>query len=141
MSNVYQIIKEQIRIIDYAPRLGFTVKRKGKYYFMWSEGGWGGPDYCVAYAIADSPFGPFKRIGKILEQDLSVAVGAGHHSLIKGRGKDEWYIIYHRRPLGETAANSRVTCIDRLYFDKDGYIKPIKMTFEGVKASPLKKSR
>ena len=119
----------------------FMLKRKGKYYFMWSEGGWGGPDYCVAYAIADSPFGPFKRIGKILEQDLSVAVGAGHHSLIKGRGKDEWYIIYHRRPLGETAANSRVTCIDRLYFDKDGYIKPIKMTFEGVKASPLKKSR
>ena len=119
----------------------FMLKRKGKYYFMWSEGGWGGPDYCVAYAIADSPFGPFKRIGKILEQDLSVAVGAGHHSLIKGRGKDEWYIIYHRRPLGETAANSRATCIDRLYFDKDGYIKPVKMTFEGVKASPLKKSR
>ena len=40
--------------------------RKGKYYFMWSEGGWTGPDYCVAYAIASSPFGPFKRIGKIL---------------------------------------------------------------------------
>lgn len=34
MSNVYQIIKEQIRIIDYAPRLGFTVKRKGKYYSL-----------------------------------------------------------------------------------------------------------
>lgn len=34
MSNVYQIIKDQIRIIDYAPRLGFTVKRKGKYYSL-----------------------------------------------------------------------------------------------------------
>ena len=34
------------------------------------------------------------------------------------KGKDEWYIIYHRRPLGETAANSRATCIDRMYFDK-----------------------
>ena len=34
MSNVYQIIKEQIRIIDYAPRLGFTLKRKGKYYSL-----------------------------------------------------------------------------------------------------------
>ena len=31
--------------------------RGGKYYFMWSEGGWTGPDYSVAYAIADSPFG------------------------------------------------------------------------------------
>jgi len=29
--------------------------RNNKYYFMWSEGGWTGPDYSVAYAIADSP--------------------------------------------------------------------------------------
>ena len=113
----------------------FMLKRNGKYYFMWSEGGWGGPDYCVAYAIADSPFGPFKRIGKILQQDPEVATGAGHHSVIKGLGEDEWYIVYHRRPLNETGRDSRATCIDRLYFDKDGYIKPVKMTFEGVKAS------
>ena len=116
----------------------FMLKRNGKYYFMWSEGGWTGPDYCVAYAIADSPFGPFKRVGKILEPDENVARGAGHHSLFKGPGKDEWYIIYHRRPIGETDGNYRVTCIDRMYFDKDGYIKPVKMTFEGVTASPLK---
>ena len=116
----------------------FMMKRQGKYYFMWSEGGWGGPDYCVAYAISDSPFGPFKRVGKILQQDPSVATGAGHHSVVKGPGKDEWYIIYHRRPLGETDANHRVTCIDRLYFDKDGLIHPVKITFEGVKARPLK---
>jgi hypothetical protein len=67
-----------------------------------------------------------------------VATGAGHHSVVKGPGKDEWYIIYHRRPLGETDANHRVTCIDRLYFDKDGLIHPVKITFEGVKARPLK---
>src|SRR5690606_9429677 len=40
----------------------FMFIRNNKYYFMWSEGGWTGPDYSVAYAIADSPFGPFKRI-------------------------------------------------------------------------------
>ena len=33
--------------------------RNGKYYFMWSEGGWTGPDYSVAYAVGDSPFGPW----------------------------------------------------------------------------------
>jgi len=43
----------------------FMFVRERKYYFMWSEGGWTGPDYSVAYAIADSPFGPFKRVGKI----------------------------------------------------------------------------
>ena len=39
----------------------FMLKRNGKYYFMWSEGGWTGPDYCVAYAIADSPFGGYQK--------------------------------------------------------------------------------
>lgn len=111
----------------------FMLKRKGKYYFMWSEGGWGGPDYCVAYAIADSPFGPFRRVGKILQQDPAVATGAGHNSVIQVPGKDEYYIVYHRRPLTETGRDCRETCIDRLYFDKQGNIVPVKMTFEGVK--------
>ena len=111
----------------------FMFKKNGKYYFMWSEGGWGGPDYCVAYAIADSPFGPFRRVGKILQQDPAVATGAGHHSVIQVPGKDEYYIVYHRRPLTETGRDCRETCIDRLYFDKQGNIVPVKMTFEGVK--------
>ena len=107
----------------------FMMKRGGKYYFLWSEGGWGGPDYCVAYAISDSPFGPFRRIGKILQQDPEVATGAGHHSVIKDRKKDDvYYIVYHRRPLGDTGRDHRVTCIDRLEFDEQGFIKPVKMT-------------
>ena len=110
----------------------FMLKHRGKYYFMWSEGGWGLSNYCVSYAISDSPLGPFRRIGKILEQDPEVAKGAGHHSVVKGRGADEWYIVYHRRPLTETAANSRQTCIDRLYFDDNGFILPVKITREGV---------
>ena len=116
----------------------FMFIRNGKYYFMWSEGGWTGPDYSVAYAIADSPFGPFKRIGKILKQDPNVATGAGHHSVIQIPGTDEYYIVYHRRPLGETDGNHRETCIDRMYFDSEGFIKPVKITFEGVEARPLK---
>lgn len=107
-------------------------RRGGKYYFMWSEGDWGGPDYSVAYAVADSPLGPFQRVGKILQQDASVATGAGHHSVIQVPGSDQWYIVYHRRPLGETDANHRVTCIDKLVFDAQGRIQPVKITKEGV---------
>ena len=111
--------------------------RKGKYYFMWSEGGWTGPNYSVAYAMGDSPFGPFKRIDKILKQNPDIATGAGHHSVINIPGTDNWYIIYHRRPLGETDANSRVTCIDRMYFDKEGLIQPVMITNEGVEKITL----
>lgn len=116
----------------------FMFIHNNKYYFMWSEGGWTGPDYSVAYAIADSPFGPFKRIGKILQQDPKVATGAGHHSVIHEPKSDKWYIVYHRRPLTETDGNHRVTCIDEMQFDENGYIKPVVITNEGVKANPLK---
>jgi len=115
----------------------FMFIKDGKYYFMWSEGGWTGPDYKVAYAIADSPFGPFERIGTILERDPKVAVGAGHHSVIKVPNKDKYFIVYHRRPLGKDGANERVTCIEEMKFDKNGHIIPVKMTFTGVKY-PLK---
>lgn len=116
----------------------FMFIRDGKYYFMWSEGGWGSPDYRVAYAISDSPFGPFNRIDTILEQDQEIATSAGHHSLIKIPGEDEWYIVYHRRPLSETHANNRVVCIDKMEFDGNGLIKPVQITHKGVAAKPLK---
>ncbi|MFD3002384.1 glycoside hydrolase family 43 protein [Pontibacter toksunensis] len=116
----------------------FMFRKDGKYYFMWSEGGWGGPHYKVAYAIADSPLGPFKRIDTVLQQDPKVATGAGHHSVIHNQKEDKWYIVYHRRPLGETDANHRVTSIDEMHFDENGLIKPVKITFEGVARQPLK---
>ena len=116
----------------------FMFIRNGKYYFMWSEGGWTGPDYSVAYAMADSPFGPFERIDKILQQDPTVATGAGHHSVIQVPGKDQWYIVYHRRPLTETDGNHRETCIDIMTFSPNGLINPIKITREGVKPSVLR---
>lgn len=115
----------------------FMFIRNGKYYFMWSEGGWGGPDYSVAYGVADSPMGPFKRAGKILQQDAAVATGAGHHSVMHVKKGDKWFIVYHRRPLGETDANHRVTCIDEMHFGPDGTILPVKITNEGVKAHKL----
>jgi beta-xylosidase len=117
----------------------FMFKKDGKYYFMWSEGGWTGPNYSVAYAIADSPFGPFKRVGKILQQDPKVATGAGHHSIIHHPADDAWYMVYHRRPLGETNGNSRVTCIDQLFFDANGLIKPVIITNEGVEKHTIGK--
>jgi len=117
----------------------FVFKRKGKYYLMWSEGGWTGPDYSVAYAVGDSPAGPFKRVDKILKQDPNIARGAGHHSVINIPGTDDWYIVYHRRPLNTTDGNHREICIDRMYFDENDLIKPVKMTFEGVEKRMLKK--
>src|SRR5213079_2441920 len=67
-------------------------------------------------------------------QDPTVATGAGHHSVINVPGSGQWYIVYHRRPLGETDRNHRVVSIDELHFDDRGFILPVQITKEGVTA-------
>ncbi|WP_238006636.1 family 43 glycosylhydrolase [Dactylosporangium sp. AC04546] len=102
-------------------------KRNGKYYLMWSEGGWTGPDYSVAYAMASSPTGPFTRLDKVLAQDPAVAKGSGHNAVLNVPGTDTWYIVYHRRPLSETDGNHRQLAFDRMTFAADGTIQRVAM--------------
>jgi beta-xylosidase len=116
----------------------YMLLKDGKYYFMWSEGGWTGPNYAVAYAIGDSPLGPFQRIGRILQQDPAIARGAGHHSVVQSPRSGKWYIVYHRRPLDQTDRNARVVSIEELRFDEKGHILPVVLTHEGVAADPIR---
>jgi beta-xylosidase len=116
----------------------YMLKRRGTYYLMWSEGEWTGPDYCVAYATAPTALGPFTVRGRILQQDPLVARGAGHHSVLRIPGTEDWIIVYHRRPIGDEDGNHRELAIDRLYFCEDGSIGPVEITREGVGARPLR---
>lgn len=63
-------------------------KRGGKYYLMWSEGGWTGPDYAVSYAMSDSPTGPFHRISRVLSQDPAVACHHAGQGQLRGPQRD-----------------------------------------------------
>ncbi|KAI2636108.1 carbohydrate-binding module family 66 protein [Xylaria nigripes] len=103
------------------------IKRERKYYLMWSEGVWTGPDYRVSYAMSDSVMGPFIKKGTVLQQNPTVAKGTGHNSVIHIPHTDIWYIFYHRRPLSEKDGNHRVLAYDRMYFNEDGTIKPVEM--------------
>jgi len=117
----------------------FIFIREGKYYFMWSEGGWGNDSYKVAYGISDKITGPYKKMGTILESDKAIATGAGHNSVIQKPGSNDFYMIYHRRPIPNEGRDHRVTCIDKMEFNPDGTIRQIKMTFEGVSPNPITK--
>jgi hypothetical protein len=97
-------------------------KRNGKYYFMWSDSG--------SYAMSDSPTGPFTKVGTVLQQDAAVATGSGHNGVINVPGTDIWYLVYHRRPLGETDADHRVLGYDRMSFNPDGTIRSVTMRVE-----------
>ena len=115
----------------------FVFRRKNNYYFMWSEGSWGNDTYKVAYAMSDKVTGPYKRIGTILESDKNIATGAGHNSVINTPNTDQWYMVYHRRPIPNKGRDHRVISIDKLEFNQDGTIKQVKMTFEGVKSNKI----
>jgi len=106
--------------------------RDGWYYLMWSEGNWTDGSYKVAYGRSKQLTGPFDKIGVVLESNPEIATGAGHHSVLNIPDTEDWYMVYHRRPIPNEDRDHRVTCIDKMQFDENGFILPVKMTFEGV---------
>ncbi|KOC08338.1 xylosidase/arabinosidase [Aspergillus flavus AF70] len=115
----------------------WVLRRGGVYYFMYSVGGWGDNSYGVSYVTGPSPKGPFSSTPtKILQGDDTVGQSTGHNSVFTPDGKD-YYIVYHRRPVNDTERDHRVTCIDRMEFDEQGNILPVKITSDGVEGRPL----
>ncbi|WP_408997558.1 family 43 glycosylhydrolase [Streptomyces europaeiscabiei] len=111
----------------------FVIKRKGTYYFMWSENDTRDENYRVAYATGSSPTGPWTKRGVILEKDLSLGIkGPGHHSVVHVPGTDDWYIAYHRFAIPGGDGTHRETTIDKLEFDAGGLIKKVVPTLESI---------
>ena len=94
-------------------------RKDHKYYFVLLECGWIGPNY----SVTDSLFGPFERIGIILQQNPTVATGAGHHSVIHIPKSDKWYIVYHRRLSKQTAITGGRVLMKCTLMEK-GLLKP-----------------
>ncbi|KOG16991.1 family 43 glycosylhydrolase [Streptomyces viridochromogenes] len=111
----------------------FVVKRKGTYYFMWSENDTRDENYRVAYATGPSPTGPWTKHGVILEKDLSLGIkGPGHHSVVHVPNTDDWYIAYHRFAIPGGDGTHRETTVDKLEFDAEGLIKKVVPTLTGI---------
>lgn len=111
----------------------FVLKKNGKYYFMYSSGSCHDHTYRVQYATSDKPLGPYKYEGCILETNADGTIhGPGHHSVFQEG--DDYYIVYHRHDNPHSNRGfHRQVCIDKMEFDKDGKILPVKASHEGVK--------
>lgn len=90
-------------------------KYKGKYYFSYSTG----DTHYLAYAIGDSPYGPFTYKGRIMDP---VEGWTTHHSIVEWGGK--WWLFYADTQLsGQTRLrNVKVT---ELHYRPDGSIETI----------------
>ncbi|BCL19634.1 family 43 glycosylhydrolase [Streptomyces tuirus] len=121
----------------------FVIKRKGTYYFMWSEDDTRSENYHVAYATGPSPLGPWTKRGTVLQKRPEYGILAtGHHSVVNAPGTDDWYMVYHRFALNGPGLPGgdgmhRETTVDRMEFAADGTIEPVVPTLEGI--SPVRR--
>jgi GH43 family beta-xylosidase len=99
-----------------------VLKRKGKYYEMFSGGNWQNMSYGVSFAVADSmkskdewrQFADGEKILPILRTIPEKVIGPGHNSVVRGPNNRELYCVYHR-----WTDAGRVLAIDRMDFAGD----------------------
>ena len=106
-------------------------KYNGKYYLSYSNSPFAGHQPQIAYAMADNPLGPYEYKGVILGP---VSSGTNHHSIVQF-GAD-WFLFYHTGDLGNYncpdwpgfGSLHRSVCVDYLYYNEDGTIRPVVPT-------------
>lgn len=111
----------------------YLFKRKGIHYFLYTQGG--DEAYQYAYMMSrEGVNGPWLEP----EQDLIATTdhgekvfGPGHGSFFNPKGSDQWYFVYLEYGRGST---NRQVYADKMDFNPDGTIKPIKVTKQGVGA-------
>lgn len=103
-------------------------KRNGWYYLSYA---YEFPEKIV-YAMSRSIEGPWQYKGILNE--LAGNCNTNHQAIIEFKGRN--YFIYHNGALTPDAGSfHRSVCIDYLYYNKDGTMKRVVMTSEGVQAS------
>ncbi len=118
----------------------FVFKKDGIYYFTYSSGSCHDDTYRVQYAISkDGPMGPYEYKGCILKTNADGTIhGPGHHSILQDG--DNYYIVYHRHNNPHAIHGfHRQLCIDKMEFDSNGDILPVKPTHSGIIPASLTK--
>lgn len=120
------------------PRGGYSegpifFKRKGIYYYLYTLGG--NEKYQYAYVMSEvSPMGPYKNpehdIVSTTDYEQGV-FGPGHGCVFNVNGTDDYYFAYLEFSRRGT---NRQTYVNKLEFNEDGTIKPVKLDLDGVGA-------
>lgn len=111
----------------------FLTKRNGIYYYFYTLGG--NERYQYAYMMSrTSPLGPWETPKEdiIATTDHGERVfGPGHGCFFHPQGSDQWYFVYLEYGRGGT---NRQIYADKMNFNADGTIQPIRLTKSGVGA-------
>lgn len=103
-------------------------KRNNKFYMMFAGMGKGGET--LSYSMSDSPTGPWKYQGKIME-DQKTNSFTNHGGIIDYKGNS--YVFYHTGLLPGGGSYGRSSCVEQFNYNTDGSIPAISISMEGPK--------
>lgn len=137
-ENMYEVISDSykrsvINDSDTAPEeerffeASSPRKINGKYYLIYSPK----KGSRLAYAISDSPAGPYEYKGYIIDNGDEYPGGNNHGSVCCIDG--QWYIFYHR--MTNNSIMSRRACVEKIEIMPDGTIPTVEMTSLGFEDS------
>jgi hypothetical protein len=76
------------------------------------------------------------RLGVILQENATLGIlGPGGSTVLGILGRDEYYMVYHRFKIPGGDGTHREMCIDRMSFNSDGTIVPVKPTLPGLQTA------
>lgn len=108
-------------------------KRKGIYYYLYTLGG--RENYQYAYMMSrSSPLGPWEAPADdiVATTDHQAGIfGPGHGCVVHPHGSGQWIFVYLEFGRGGT---NRQIFADKMNFNEDGAIQPVKLTKQGVGA-------
>ena len=83
----------------------------------------------LEYAMSDSPMGPYKQVGVIMDESPS-GCWTNHQSIVSYKG--QWYLFYHDKDYSPNFDKNRSVKVDSLSFNSDGTIRKVIPTLRGV---------
>lgn len=108
---------------------GSSVRKRGDiYYFVYPCIKRGKPT-ALAYATGNSPLGPFRYRGIIIDNDGCDPQSWNNHGSIEAVN-GQWYVFYHRS--SQNGRQKRRLCIEPIFFKDDDTIDEVVMTSQGA---------
>lgn len=124
---------QQIRLERYVE--GPWLHKRGDVYYLTYAGMSGGSED-IRYATAPKITGPWSYQGELTgKAKNSFTI---HPGIVEFKG--QWYLFYHNATLTLNglagATGRRSVCVEYLYYNPDGTMKPVTQTTEGISVPP-----
>ena len=123
------IVEGLITEVEHGFHEGISMRKlNGIYYLVYTDISRGRAT-SIGYATSESPLGPFKKQGIIIDNTGCDPGSWNNHGSIQ-EFQGQWYIFYHRST--HNGKFSRRVCVEPIFFDENGLIAEVEMTTQGA---------